>query len=71
MKINVGVDLHDIPWAKCSALTCLPPGVYGASMSRNSAINFTADSERISIDFINDIMSVVRNYTRCSKGSTF
>lgn len=31
-------------------------------MSRNSAINLTADSERMSMDFINDMMSVVRNF---------
>ncbi len=40
-------------------------------MSRNSAINFTADSERISMDFINDIISVVRNYNIRSRTSAF
>lgn len=50
-----------LPCAKCSALMCLPPSMYGVSMSRNSASSFTADSDRISIDFINEMMNVVRN----------
>lgn len=46
-----------LPWARCSAFD-LPSS---ESMSRNSANNFTAGSERISRDFINDIVKVVRN----------
>ncbi len=51
----------DEPCAKCSALICLSPGTYGASMSRNSARSLMALSERISIDFMREITKVTRN----------
>lgn len=52
------------PCAKCSALTYRPPSTYGWSISRNSARSLTAESDRISIDFMSEIVNVVRNYSK-------
>jgi hypothetical protein len=37
------------------------PSIYSVSMSRNSARSFTADSDRMSMDFMSDKINVVRN----------
>lgn len=52
----------DEPCAKCSALTWRSPGAYGVSMSRNSASNLIALSERMSIDFMREITKVTKNW---------
>lgn len=46
-----------VPCAKCSALTRVPP----LSISKNSESSRTAGSDRISRDFIRDIVNVVKN----------
>lgn len=50
-----------LPCAKCSAFARGFALSYSASMSRNSASSLTADSERMSKDFISETVNVVRN----------